>query len=477
MAAINQFHDMNSRAANICQSSGYVQVCISRVVLTSEHSIVGWNPAWEVLSGVSRARWLFWCCLRCWGSFASRSVDGDDLSASYIGCRLLASENAGHLYAHDPVDFSDPGTDAAWTSTAEQAQFDGTLHPYVQTPLWAIGLRPLCTRLDFPWFKRVFAAIAMVCFAGSIWLIALCWAPSLLNPVGMTITVVLLWFSVPFQYAMVLMQTHVVFFAMTIGALILAEQRRPGWAGLLLAGAAAVKLTPGVLVVYWLMTKRWKAAVSTVVWSVVIGGVTLLLAGRELTSTYVAEIHRISQVLLLAMNNQSLAAWWMGWFYPAAIATHNTIQPLPVFLRLTSVALMVGVTALGGWSDRRGEGAAMGSMIGLIAATVFAPIAWTHYAIVLLAPLMMLWHENQQDRRWAVWAAMAAIVLLSYRPLAADVIQWQAGRYSVVRSEFYACIVCIAVIASLGRLRRVAKLVETDSIDESGQSQQLSAVA
>ena len=91
----------------------------------------------------------------------------------------------------------------------------------------------------------------MLCFAGSIWLIAWYWTPSLLNPVGMAVVLAVLWFSVPFQYAMTLMQTHVLFFAMTLGALILAEKRRPGWAGLLLAWAAAVKLTPGVIVVYW----------------------------------------------------------------------------------------------------------------------------------------------------------------------------------------------------------------------------------
>ena len=45
------------------------------------------------------------------------------------------------------------------------------------------------------------------------------------------------------------------------------------------------------------------------------------------------------------MNNQSLAAWWMGWFYHAGGAKEMTMLPLPVALRVGSMALMVGVTA------------------------------------------------------------------------------------------------------------------------------------
>ena len=212
------------------------------------------------------------------GFFCFSSGEGDDLSASYVGCRVLASGNGSHLYAHDATDFSDIGTDMVWTATAQQAQFDGTLHPYVQTPLWAFGLKPLCTRMNFPWFQRLFNAVALLCFAGSIWLIAFYWSPALLNAWGMASVLAILWFSVPFQYAMALTQTHVLFFAMTIAALVLAE-RRPGWAGLLLAGAVAVKLTPGVLVAYWLLTRRWRAALSAVVWSGWIAGLTWIDGG------------------------------------------------------------------------------------------------------------------------------------------------------------------------------------------------------
>ena len=398
------------------------------------------------------------------------SVDGDDLSASYVGCRVLAAGATEYLYQHDPVDFSEMGSNTVWARIADEAEFYGTLHPYVQTPLWAFGLRPLCTRTDFQGFERVFAVLEMLCFAGSIGLIARYWAPSLLNPVGLSVVLAVVWFCVPFRYAMVLMQTHVLFFAMTIAALILAERRRPGWAGLLLACAATVKLTPGVLVVYWLMTRKWKAAASTVVWSGMLGGLTVLAVGWPLTAAYLAEMHRISRVLLLAMNNQSLAAWWMGWCYPAGMAKEMTMLPLPTALRVGSTALMVGVTGVGGWLDwkRRFNGdAPVGAMMGLVAATVFAPISWTHYGIVLIAPLMMLWQENRQRREVWIWTAMAGVVLLSFRPITVDVLDWETARFAVVRSGFYASMLCLGVLGWVGLRARGSALVEqgTENVD------------
>ena len=384
-------------------------------------------------------------------------MDGDDLSASYIGCRILAAGESSHLYKHDPVDFSEMGHDPVWARIGDEAEFYGTPHPYVQTPLWAFGLRPVCTRMDFQGFERLFAVLEMLCFAGSIWLIGSFWAPSLLTPFGMAGLLIVLAASVPFRYAMVLMQTHVLFFALTVGALILAERRRPGWAGLLLACAATVKLTPGVLVVYWLLTRRWKAAASAVLWSGLLGGATVMAVGWPLTAAYLAELHRISRVLLLAMNNQSLPAWWMARFYPAEMTREMTMLPLPSALRVGSTLLMVGLTAFGGWIDRKRElfgRPPVGAMMGLVAATVFAPIAWMHYGIVLLAPLMILWQENERRRQVWVWAGMAAIILLNYRPLAVDVLDWEVGGFAVVRSGFYASMLCLGVLAWVGHKRR-----------------------
>ncbi len=372
---------------------------------------------------------------------------GDDLAASYVGCRLVATGNAAHLYSYSPGVFADVGKDAAWKTAAAAGKFTGFLHPYVQTPLWAYALRPLCTRMSFPAFDLLFAVLTMLGFAGSLWLIAARWVPDLLNPVAMGTICLALWFSEPFRYAMFLMQTHVLFFFLVLAALAWAD-RRPGAAGLLLALAAAVKITPGFLLIYWLLTRRWRAAASMAGWSAVLAALTVAVAGRTLVTEYLADLHRIGETLLVSLNNQSFAAWSMGRFYETDELYDLQIFPLPAAVRVGSVVLLLLCTVLGGWLDnKRVKGALpLGAMLALVGATVFSPIAWTHYFIVLIAPLMLLAEENRLLRSKWIWVALAAVAVLNFQPLAPAIVDSDVYGWTVVRSHFYSGILCLGAL-------------------------------
>ncbi len=401
----------------------------------------GPGDVWKVLAvlalfaGLGMARWA--------------STSGDDLAASYIGCRLMAAGEGTHLYSHDAVDFSEIGDDDAWQSIADGSGFDGYLHPYVQTPMWAYALEPLCTRTRSAGFTKVFAALTMLSFAGVIFLAARYWTPELLNPYAVAVIAAVLWVSEPFRYAMFLMQTHVLFVLLTLGALMLAERRRPWRAGLLLAGAAAVKITPGFLLIYWLITRRWRALGSMVVCSAVLWAATVLLTGRPLVAAYLADLHRVSGILLISQNNQSFASWWMGRFYTENKSFDLRILALPKVLGMLCTALVVGCVAMGGWIDRRrGRGAPVGAMMALVGMTIFAPIGWTHYYIVLIAPVMVLLAEGWDLRvRW-ILVLVLGIILLNVRPIAGDVIGGELGRFAILRSHFYSGVLCLLGLAA-----------------------------
>ncbi len=377
---------------------------------------------------------------------------GDDLASSYVGCRLLVTGNADHLYAYDPQNFAAVGYDDPWQTAADEGGFTGFLHPYVQTPLWAYALRPVCMRTNFATFDRIFAALMMFCFAGVIWSVAREWAPDLLNPYAVGLILLVLWFSEPFRYAMFLMQTHVLFMLLTLGALMLAERNRPGWAGLLLACATAVKITPGFLIIYWLLTRRWRAVLSMAAWSTVLWGVTLALAGPHLMATYLADLHRISRILLVSQNNQSFAAWCMRWFYPREEVFDIRILLLPTLVRAASMLLMLGCTVAGGVIDARLRGsgtrvAPIGAMMALVGATLFAPIAWTHYFIVLLAPLMVLLQEGRRLRSWWIVSMVLVGAALNLQPIAGNVEDGTLPRFSLLQSHFYSGVLCLGTLA------------------------------
>ncbi len=380
---------------------------------------------------------------------------GDDLSASYIGCRLVATGQVGHLYAHDPENFSAIGNDTAWSEAAALGKFSGVLHPYVQTPLWAYALQPLCSRTSFPAFNGIFVGLTLLCFAGCVLLIARFWAPGLFHPLAIGVCLLWLWCSVPFQYAMFLTQTHVIFLLMICSSLVLAERRQPLAAGLLLACATAVKITPGVFVVYWLLTRRWKAAASMAAWSAALWGATIFTAGPRLAAEYRATLNAVSHVLLVSQNNQSFAAWWMSRFYAPDEVFDYQVFPLPHAIQLVGIALMLGCTILGGLIDRRRASAPpIGAMMTLVAATIFAPIAWTHYFVILLGPLMILAQQSWRLRSWTLAGLALAIAALNLQPFAGDVQNGDIGSLALVRGHFLAgvlALIALAIAAWLGR--------------------------
>ncbi len=375
-----------------------------------------------------------------------RDAPSDDLTASYVGCRLLTTGDSAHLYVYDPTIFSEIPDDAAWDAAAAWGGIETYLHPYVQTPLWAWSLRPLC-RLQFEPFKFIFTLAYLLSFAACLWLAARFWTPALLSPIPMSVLCLGLSISQPFRYAMALGQTHILFLLLVLASLILAERRRPGWAGLLLALAAAVKVTPAALILYWALTRRRTAALSAVGWSAGIALLTLVVA-RPLVPVYLQDLNRIAHILLVSFNNQSLAATWLS---HAGSSSSFLMLPLPASVRIASMLLLLVCTVAGALFDRRqtpaGRNLPFGAMIVLLATTLFAPITWTHYFIVLVAPLMLLWQYGRTDRRHAIFVGVAVVFLLNCRPLATNMATGSLSRIGLLRSEFYSGILCIFLLA------------------------------
>lgn len=374
-------------------------------------------------------------------------AEGGDLASSYVGCRLLYTGQGTHLYIHDPQNFAAIGPDDPWQKAADLGGYQAFLHPYVQTPLWGYLLRPVCAHASFRQFEWLFAVCELAAFAACVWLVSKYWAPSLHHAAALAAICIVLWCSEPFRYAMALMQTHILFVLLTLGSILFAEKKRPGIAGLLLAGAAAVKITPGVVLVYWLARGRWKAAGSMLLCSAVLWIVTLACLG-PIAITYLADLHRVSRVLLVSFNNQSLAAWWMQRFYPYKDVLAFRILPLPDSLRILCGALMVGFSALGGWIDKARQSTAedlapLGAFLPVLAGTLFAPIEWSHYFVVLLFPCMALLERRRPgNSRW-VWLAVGAVLLLNLRPITPNLDLEAPYGFLLLRSQFYAGLLCL----------------------------------
>ncbi len=373
---------------------------------------------------------------------------GEDLASSYIGCRLLAADGGQHLYSHSSDDFRKVD-DPVWDDMANRTGYFPLrlLHPYVQTPLWAYSLQPFCTRMNFRPFCDTFLVLFMLCMAGMLWLVARFWTPALLHPAWMALLCFGLYLSEPFKYAIFLAQTHILYLFLTVLALVLAERRQPAWAGVLLALAAAVKITPGFIFFYWLATRRYKAALVFLLASGALFGTTILAVGPGLTRTYLETLRGDANVLLLAFNNQSFAAWWISLSAPPAAALNWNMYRLPGGLKLISLLLTVGSSALGGFLDRRlpdvapsGENSLRpyGAGFALLGATLFAPLAWTHYFLLLVIPIMFFAQSWSDRRDRVMWICIAVVFLLNIYPISFGAVHFVYGKFTLIRSQFYA---------------------------------------
>ncbi len=351
------------------------------------------------------------------------SSSGTDLTASFVSCRLVLAGDTSHLYSHDPTSFN-LVSDPIWWKVAKAGGCGPhtLLTPFVQTPLWPYFLQPVCGWMRFSSFNELFKVVLAVCFAALIWITGRYWTTRFFKPSWVLFTAILWVRADPLREAMELTQTHVIFVLLSVLAILFSRSNRPIWAGALMAIAAAVKITPGAFLVYWLLTRQRKAALSFVLASVALFLSTVLLAGRPVTIDYLHSMERLSNILLLARSNQSVAAWWAGLVSPPSQPLTFQAFHLPRALQYTCSSLIVLSAVAGARLDRRLEAYAdsstppLGAIFTLLGATVFAPIAWSHYYLILVVPLILVMDAELQRRSYTLLCLFALIVGLANSP-------------------------------------------------------------
>ncbi|MEQ4303109.1 glycosyltransferase 87 family protein [Plantactinospora sp. B6F1] len=188
-------------------------------------------------------------------------------------------------------------------------------------------------------------------------------------------------------------------------------QRYRRFAGVGVGLATAIKLTPGIFIVYLLVTGRWRAALVA---SGTATAVTLLAAGvapdasREFWTTALWDTDRVGSLSFI--SNQS----WQG-----VVARLDPDHP-STLLWLVLVAATVGV-----WIWRvRGSAAVGDEATGLaltgVVQSLVSPVTWVHH-LVWLIPALILLVDNAYAapagsgrRRWLLrFAVFAYLVLIS----------------------------------------------------------------
>jgi len=177
---------------------------------------------------------------------------------------------------------------------------------------------------------------------------------------------------------------------------------RPRWPrGALVGLATAIKLVPGVFIIYLLITGRRKAAGVAALTFAGVSGLTWLIAPRD-SATYwtsaVFDSNRVGGNTQAA--NQSLRGMLLRIFAPS---------PAPTVLWL-AIALLIAVAGFAAARavHRRGQDMAGIAITGLLAA-LLSPVAWIHHLCWVVVVIGVLVGDGRNRRRVLAAAATSAL--------------------------------------------------------------------
>ncbi|WP_165905223.1 glycosyltransferase family 87 protein [Rhodovulum euryhalinum] len=359
----------------------------------------------RVLSA-KRSYFLGFLMLGLWAAVALRRVWGDwgeDLAALYMAGHMIRIGKPELVYLVSAENFVN-SVPEAWLPEMARLGVGGlTAFPYIYPPLWAVLVAPLTGWLGPRGFNDLFAVAQVSLMVLGVWLAwrlagraaripFWAWAgfSGLLLQTGF----------VP-AFALELMQPQI---AVTILCILSVERLAHGRnvaAGVALAVAAAIKLTPAVLVVIFLLERRWHALAAFLLSAAALLAVGLAVAGGDLHAAFLENTSRIRGVMVLTCPNFSIsstlyALWYqLGLVAPLSGEIKNTvIHGPPVSITLLSKVLLAAVLLVAWHAGRRlSEAWRLPYMLFQLTlfAGLFGPFSWGHYFLVqvLLAPVLL----------------------------------------------------------------------------------------
>lgn len=279
-----------------------------------------------------------------------------------------------------------------------------------------------------------FAALTMLPMAYVGWHVAI--AISLVLTVGASLTVVYWfvapmarrhgwtpWFAVaiaacllavfePLRETLLFGQVNALLLLLVVADLLLLVRGNRSLAGVGIGIATAIKLTPGIFIVYLLITRRYRAAI-------VAGGATLaatLLAGavapdasREFWTDALWDTSRVGSQAFV--SNQSLSGVIYRWD-----PQHPSTLALLALMLLVLVVWAVRARA----AVRHGDEKTGLALTGLVAGLV-SPISWVHHLVWAIPALLLLVDHGlaaspaSRRRRWLLGLAGVTYAIMCSR--------------------------------------------------------------
>jgi len=171
--------------------------------------------------------------------------------------------------------------------------------------------------------------------------------------------------------------------------------------------ATAIKLTPGLFIIYFVVTKQWRAAATSSITAVGVTLLTFVIGGPETVSYFTSVVTDTARVGAVdATANQALSGL-------LARLYDSPTTPTLMWLAFAMLMLALGLSRAAA-AHAEGDELTAFTLVGLTA-NVVCPISWTHHLVFLIPALVIL--VDTALRRRAAARALASRGLWTRGPV------------------------------------------------------------
>lgn len=185
---------------------------------------------------------------------------------------------------------------------------------------------------------------------------------------------------------------------------------RQGWAGVAVGLAAALKLFPAFVFVYFLFAGRRKAILTGAAAFLAVNSAALAVLGLVEFRTYIYEVIPSLSSYRSTWNNSSLSGFWLRLFDPNP--THKIIPLVvnPILAKVlvaSSILLATATVAFASWKALSVSARDRAFALSLVGMVLVSPVAWEHYIVLLMLPIWLVWMRTPAGPwRIVMWATL-----------------------------------------------------------------------
>ncbi len=223
---------------------------------------------------------------------------------------LRAVWMAGRFFETGPVYAGSEGLftmmpPPVWVDTLRSEGAEGPVFPFIYPPLWAWVAAQVASVIEFSSFARIASLVNTALVVTSLWLACRIVRPAVPRDfllIGAVLCVAILSITLALEEN----QPQILVSFLILLGIERARAGSPIVAGMAMALAASLKLYPVIFALLWWVSGDRRATLMFVITGLILGLLSIAVAGWEMHAAFLGEIAAISNTIFLSLANFSL---------------------------------------------------------------------------------------------------------------------------------------------------------------------------